>query len=237
MRRVEDGVEVLDRPTPRAARAASLADMERLNAWSLGHALTLRHVVRAVRHRPADRTLWIVDLGTGGGGLAVRIARWARRAGRPARVIAIDVDADAAELSRRAARQHPEVTVVRADAAALPLRTRSVDLVVSSLLLHHLDPPDAAQALAEMAGASRLGFVVNDLWRARIGVAMVWLTTRLFRCHPISRHDGPLSVRRSYSPAEIRALAARAGVGRVEVRRYAWLMRIIAIGGSARERA
>jgi SAM-dependent methyltransferase len=230
MRRVEDGVEVLDRPTPVADRAASLADIERLNAWFGGHALTLRQVARAARCLPPGQAIRVVDVGAGGGGLAIRIARWARRAGRPVRILAVELDADSADLSRHATREYPEVTVVRADAAALPVHAGGVDLVVSLLLLHHLDPPVAVAALGEMARAGRLGFVVNDLWRGRTGVGLVWLATRLLRCHPISRHDGPLSVRRSYSAAELRALAARARVGPLDVRRYPWFVRIIAVG-------
>jgi hypothetical protein len=81
-----------------------------------------------------------------------------------------------------------------------------------------------------MARAGRLGFVVNDLWRTRLGLVVVWLATRVLARHPISRHDGPLSVRRSYSPRELRALAARAGVSRMQVRRYPGLLRVVAIG-------
>jgi hypothetical protein len=47
------------------------------------------------------------------------------------------------------------------------------------------------------------------------------------RLHPVSRHDGPVSVRRAYSPGELAALAAQAG-GRARVRRYAWLGRLVA---------
>jgi hypothetical protein len=119
------------------------------------------------------------------------------------------------------------------DASALPVRRGGVDLVVSVLTLHHLAPENAAGALGEMARAGRLGFIVNDLWRARLGVFLVWLTTRLLRCHRISRHDGPLSVRRSYSPPEIRRLAERARVSRLEVRRYPWLARVITVGGNS----
>jgi hypothetical protein len=55
----------------------------------------------------------------------------------------------------------------------------------------------------------------------------VWLTTRLLRLHPISRHDGPLSVRRAYSAGEVARLAEKAGV-RARVRRYPWLARLVA---------
>jgi SAM-dependent methyltransferase len=229
MRRVDDRLEVLDRPTPPAERAASLRDVERLNAWFGGDALTLLHVQRAVRRLPRDRIVRILDVGAGAGGLALRLARWARRRGRPIRVLAVDWDGDTARMAGRATATFPEISIMRADALALPVRAGGVDLVVSSLTLHHLTADTATAALAEMTRAARLGFIVNDLWRSRLGVALVWLVTRLLGCHWISRHDGPLSVRRSYSPAEIRALAANAGVERVAVHRYPWLVRVVAV--------
>jgi SAM-dependent methyltransferase len=233
MRRVGDALEMLDRPTAPADRAASLRDIEWLNAWSGGDALTLRHVRRAARRLPRDRMSWILDVGTGGGGFARRLVRWARRDRRRIRVLALDRDDDTARLAVRAAAALPEISIIRADAAALPVRAGAVDLVVSTLTLHHLAAETASAALAEMAVAARLGFIVNDLWRSRLSVALVWLATRLVGCHWISRHDGPLSVRRSYSPAEIRAMAAEAGVGPVAVHRYPWLVRVVAVSARA----
>src|SRR2546422_1007887 len=40
---------------------------------------------------------------------------------------------------------------------------------------------------------------------------------------------GPLSVRRSYSPTEVRELAEKAGITNLVVRRYPWLGRVIAV--------
>jgi hypothetical protein len=45
----------------------------------------------------------------------------------------------------------------------------------------------------------------------------------------MSRHDGPLSVLRAYTPGEIRGLCAGAGVRGVRVRRYGPLMRQCAV--------
>jgi SAM-dependent methyltransferase len=232
MRRVDDALEMLDGPTPPADRAASLRDIEWLNTWSGGDALTLGHVRRALRRLPHHRTIWIVDVGAGRGGFARRLARWARRRRRPIRVLALDMDGDTAQLAVRATAIFPEIAIVRADARALPVRAASVDLVVSTLTLHHLAAEIAPTALAEMAAAARLSVIVNDLWRSRLSVGLVWLATRLVGCHSISRHDGPLSVQRSYSPAEIRALAATAGIASVVVRRYPWLVRVVAIFGA-----
>jgi SAM-dependent methyltransferase len=233
MRRAAAALEVLDHPTPPADRAASLRDIERLNALPGGNSLTLRHVRRAVRRLPPDRPIRILDVGAGGGGFARRLVRWARRHGRGIYVLALDRDGDTTRMAVGATAPFPEIAIVRADACALPVRAGSVDLVVCALTLHHLDAETAPAALAEMAAAARLGFIVNDLWRSRLSLALVWLATRLSGCHWISRHDGPLSVRRSYTPVEIRALAAQAGLGPVVVRRYPWLGRLVAVRRSA----
>jgi SAM-dependent methyltransferase len=229
VRRVEDGAEILDRPLPLADRAASLADIDRLNTWFGGHALTVRHVERLLRRVPATTRVTVADVGAGNGGLALHLEEWGRRTRRRLAVIAIDLDPDTARLALQRTASSGDITVIRGDAMALPLATGAADVAVSSLLLHHLDPGAAAAVFAEMARVSRLGFVVNDLWRSRFGVLIVWLATRLLGCHPISRHDGPLSVRRSYAPAEILRLAARARMRRLEVIRYPVLARVLTV--------
>src|SRR5262249_60193340 len=91
-------------------------------------------------------------------------------------------------------------------------------IVTSALTLHPLEPAQAAAGLREMTAAARIAVVVNDLLRRRLSLGLVWLATRLLGCHPISRHDGPLSVRRSYSRAELTALAQKAGARRRTIR-------------------
>jgi 2-polyprenyl-3-methyl-5-hydroxy-6-metoxy-1,4-benzoquinol methylase len=218
--------ERMDGPLSPAARDATLGDLDRLNAWFGGYALTLSRIRRVAERLPPGHRLVVVDVGGGRGDLAVRVARWGRRAGRPVRVLVLDTDAATLALARRRTAAYPEVTLVQGDATALPLRRGAADVIVAALTLHHLDPDAAAACLAEMRGAASLA-VVNDLLRTRASLALVWLVTRLLRLHPVSRHDGPVSVRRAYSPGELAALARRAG-GRARVRRYAWLGRLVA---------
>ncbi|MGH7345317.1 MAG: methyltransferase domain-containing protein, partial [Candidatus Rokuibacteriota bacterium] len=132
-------------------------------------------------------------------------------------------------LARSAVAAYPEIALVRGDAAALPCRERAADIVISALTLHHLEPAQAAVGLREMAAAARIAVVVNDLLRRRLSLGLVWLATRLLGCHPISRHDGPLSVRRSYSRDELRTLAEQAGARRLTIREYPVLGRLLAV--------
>jgi SAM-dependent methyltransferase len=229
MKRVDGAHEVLDGAVAASELAASLADIDRLNSWFGGYALSLRAIRRLADQVPRDRPLRVIDVGGGTAAFAVRIAEWARRSGRDVRVVVVDRDPTTLALARAATAAYPEIWLVRGDAAALPCRARAADIVTSTLTLHHLEPPEAAASLREMAAAARIAVVVNDLLRRRLSLGLVWLATRLLGCHPISRHDGPLSVRRSYSPDELRALAGPAGARRLTIREYPVLGRLVAV--------
>jgi SAM-dependent methyltransferase len=229
MKRVEGAHEVLDGAVAAPERAASLADIDRLNSWFGGYALSLRAIRRLAAEVPRDRPLRVVDVGGGTAAFAVRVAEWARRRGRAVRVVVVERDAATLRLAREAVASYPEISLICGDAAALPFRERVADIVASALTLHHLEPVEAAAGLREMAAAARIAVVVNDLLRRRLSLGLVWLATRLLGCHPISRHDGPLSVRRAYSRDELRALAETAGARRLTIREYPVLGRLLAV--------
>ena len=218
--------ERMDGPLPAADLNATLDDLDFLNAWFGGYALTLRGLRRAAARLPRDARLRVVDVGGGRGDLAVNVVRWARRMGRPVRVIVVDSDPATLALARARTRAYPEISLVQADAAALPLRDCSVEITHAALTLHHLDADGAAACLAQMAAAAPVA-LVNDLLRTPLTLFLVWLATRALRLHPVSRHDGPMSVRRAWSPDELGVLAGKAG-RRAHVTRHPWLGRLVA---------
>jgi ubiquinone/menaquinone biosynthesis C-methylase UbiE len=228
MRRAAGARELLDGAVSAADLAATLGDIDRLDAWFGGHALSLARVRRAARAVPRGRALVVVDVGGGAGGFARRLVSWARRLRQPVRVVVVERDGGTTELARRGCDAWPEIQIVRGDATALPLAAESADVVHAALTLHHLEPDAAVSALAEMARVARGRVVVNDLARSRLALVLVWLATRLLALHPISRHDGPLSVRRAYAPAELADLFRRAGLLGVSVQRYRAIARLVA---------
>lgn len=227
--RADNAAEMLDGPVPLADLAESLRDVARLNRLFGGRLVTLAHVKRLLAVLPADGRITVLDVGTGGADIPVALVRWARRARRPIRVIALDRDYQTLSVARRAATRYPEILLLQADALALPLRSGSVDVAISALTLHHLEPSPARACLVAMDAVVRVGFVVNDLVRSRAAYALVWLATRLLARSGMSRHDGPLSVLRAYTPAEVRALCEQAGLLDVVVHRYRPLLRQCAV--------
>lgn len=211
--RAADALEIIDGPpVPFADLSCCMTDIARVNGLFFGRMVTMIHVKRMVSRLPADRLVTVLDVGTGGADIPRAVVRWARRAGRRVRVFALDRDPATLRIATDATRTYPEITFVRGDALSLPIRPGTVDLTISALTLHHLDPDAAVRYLAEMDAAARVGFVVNDLVRTRLAHAVVWLITRFVTRGAIARHDGPLSVLRSYTPSEVTALCEKAGL-------------------------
>jgi ubiquinone/menaquinone biosynthesis C-methylase UbiE len=129
-------------------------------------------------------------------------------------VIALDVRPEVLEIAARNLAGTNHVTLLQADARAIPLADGEVDVAHASLLMHHFDPDDAIAALAEMRRVARLGVVINDLRRGVVPFALTAATVLALSRAAYTRHDGVLSARRAYTLAELDTLAARAGLKR-----------------------
>lgn len=194
----------------------NLADLARLNRLPAGHRASVDAVARLLGATPGAT---ILDVGTGAGDMPLAFAAhgW--------RVIGLDVDPAVAAVARDRTAGVPAVRIVEGAATALPFEDASVDVAHCSLLAHHLDPAGAVRAFAEMARVARRGVVVNDLRRGVVPLlATAVAVAALGRCRA-TRHDGLLSVRRAYTPAELGALLAEAGL-RVVHRTPGWMPRV-----------
>ena len=76
--------------------------------------------------------------------------------------------------------------------------------------------------LREMGRVARLGVVVNDLDRTRLGWIGAWLIGHLLTRNRYTRSDAPLSVLRSYRAVEAKALLLSAGLTPVRTIRGAF---------------
>lgn len=200
------GVEVLDDPgaDPTLVRA-ELADLVLLNRWFGG----TRAVVGALLPHlpPRGGTCTLLDVGTGTGDIPRAVARAARRRG----VAVTAIGLDRSPLAARIAATTGLPTVV-SDGGSLPLASRSVDFVIASQVLHHLDTPVAIRWIRELDRVARRAVVIADLRRTRVAMAAVWLVSFPLGLHPVTRRDAVLSLRRGYTEAELKTILREAGV-------------------------
>lgn len=195
--------------------AAVLADLARVNTVTLARAPTLSFLDRALKGR---KRFTLLDVGFGDGDMLRAIARWARRRGLTADLVGIDLNpnsAPAASARTPAGLGQPVIDYRTGDYEALA--GRNFDLIVSSLVAHHMSRPQLVAFLRFMAAEARIGWLINDLHRHAFAYAGYPLLARLMRWHPIVRHDGRLSIARSYRPDEWPPLLAEAGIDKARV--------------------
>lgn len=229
MRRLAKTPELLDGPLDdRPALVSNLDDLARVNRWMGGAALSRRALLRLARQpRPGGlslaaewrtRPLRLLDVGTGAADIPAHLLDWAERHGRWLEIAASDSRPEVIEVARARVAGRPGIVLSVADARALPFPDGSLDVAHASLLLHHLEPDEARQVLAELRRVARHGVVVNDLERSRLGYLGARLLGRLCAHGRWAELDAPLSVRRAYRAPEVARLAAEVGlveVGRV----------------------
>ena len=194
-----------------AIYADVVADLAKVNVVTMAARPTLAFLDRAVR----GGRVRVLDVGYGDGDMLRRIARWATRRGIAADLVGIDLNA----RSERAARAHTPAGMAidyrtgdYADLAAEPW-----DVIVSSLVAHHMTLDQLIQFLRFMERHARAGWFVNDLHRHRFAHAGFPLLATIARWHPIVRHDGTLSIARSYRPGEWGPILAAAGIADARV--------------------
>jgi SAM-dependent methyltransferase len=164
--------------------------------------------IRAVNVLVGARTnATVLDIGTGSGDFVRRLLRE-----QAVSVIAADLRPEVLAIATRNLAHTKDVTIIRADVRGLPLADAALDVVHSSLLLHHLEPDEVVIALREMRRVARLGVVINDLRRGRLAFALTAATVLALSRGRYTRHDGVLSARRAYTLGELDGLAATAGL-------------------------
>ena len=190
-----------------AVYRAVVGDLARVNRVTLAARPTLAFLARAAAG--AER-LRVLDVGFGDGDMLRVIARWAARRGLPVTLTGVDLNL----RSEAAARAHatPGETIEWVTGDYADQAGRGWDVVISSLVAHHMTHHQLIAFVRFMEREAARGWLINDLHRHAFAYRGFPLLAALARWHPIVRHDGQLSIARSYRPAEWPPLLAEAGV-------------------------
>jgi len=210
--------EILDDPAVHPEdRARSLRDVERSNVLFGGRRavmLALRPLFDELSARASDPRpqgtahrpqATLLDVGTGVADLPWRAREIARRRGLALRTIGVDGALTLVVAAR------PRLTDgVCGNALALPFADRSVDFVLCSQLLHHFDHERGLEVIGELDRVARRRVIISDLRRSWVAAAGFSFAAIALRFHPITRHDGPLSVLRGFTEGELGGMVVTA---------------------------
>lgn len=149
----------------------------------------------------------VLDIGGGGGDVARALIRWARRDGVSLQVTVIDPDARA-EAYVESRPPVEGLSFRRGISSSLVDEGASFDFVLSNHVLHHLSAADLGIVLADSEALARVAVVHSDLRRSAVAYVLFSIASLPFTPGTFIREDGLTSIRRSFTPGELRTVAA-----------------------------
>jgi 2-polyprenyl-3-methyl-5-hydroxy-6-metoxy-1,4-benzoquinol methylase len=196
-RRRTDLVELMDRPDcDPAALENTYRHFRKLNRMIAGWR---RIYVRVIRPRLKEGPATLVDIGCGGADVPAYLTSLAERDGLDLTATGIDPDPRAI----RHARRNTSLEILQSDSGSLAMSGRGFDFVISNHVMHHLDQEALTDLFRDSERLAGCAAIHNDILRDDMGLAGFSLLGLAFPGSFI-RPDGLMSIRRSYTRAELR---------------------------------
>jgi SAM-dependent methyltransferase len=204
-----DLIEMMDHPSTYEELRACLHDIAQVNRLTFAYRPTLKWMEKLITTHPPSSPLRVVDVGCGYGDTLRKIGSWAASRGIPVTLTGIDLNPDAIRAAREATPSTQRIEWIVGDALADTV-TGKIDVVINSLLTHHLTDAQIVHFLSWKEQRTRLGWFINDLHRQPVPYHLFRLFTRFTTWHPFVKHDGPVSIRRSFRVEDWQHLIASA---------------------------
>lgn len=221
--------ELMDQPgLDGAEHREALRALKRVNLLSTSVTKLWNELAR-LASRKTQGPLRVLDVACGGGDVAVRLAKRARRRGVSLTIHGCDMSPVALTVARESARQAaiPTMEFFQLDVLQEPI-PRGYDVIMCSLFLHHLSDADGEQVVKAMSEAAGTAILIDDLQRTTLGYVLCWIGCRILTRSRVVRVDGPLSVRAAYSLTELQTLIERCGLTGATITRH-WPQRFLMV--------
>ena len=211
-----------------------IGELQIVNRW-MGDAHSLRTTLFPEIEAQGLSGFSILDVGAGSGELLRVAADWARQTGRRLNAVGLELNERSAESIIEESERFDEIGSVRGNALELPFADNRFDYVICSLFTHHFVDEQVVKILREMSRVARRRIFVIDLNRHPVAYLLYTTLGKLVLHNRLLRHDGALSILRSFKAGELRALGQRAGLRDLSVeRRFPY--RLVLSAAAATER-
>lgn len=191
------GVELLDDPAVSSELMnRSMSDVARANALFGGKRAAIEEL-RPVFAQISSRAS-MLDVGTGRGDIPAAARIVAKKLGVDLWTIGFDLSLPLVSENRKS-----NDVVARGDGLCLPFRDKSIDIVMASQMIHHFQFDDAVTVVREMNRVAKKKAIISDLRRSVFAAVGIWAASYPLGFHPVSRHDGVVSVMRGFVPNEL----------------------------------
>ncbi len=213
-----------------------ISELQFVNRW-MGDAHSLKATLLREIESQSLTSFSILDIGAGSGELLRVAATWARQTNRRLRAVGLELNERMAESILEESGRVDEIGSVRGDALKLPFADAEFDYVMCSLFTHHLLDEQVVQVLREMSRVARRRIFVIDLHRHPVAYFFYTTLGKIVLHNRLLRHDGALSILRSFKSDELLELAQRAGLRDISVERHFPYRLVLSAAASGHEKA
>lgn len=204
--------ELIDEPgIPFADWAVCLRELNTINTWLGGHAITLQGVQKLLYH--SSTPVRIAEIGCGGGDNLLAIHRWNSRGTYGITYTGIDLNKACIEFAEQQCASLPGKIFINSDYRLVKFESNEKpSIIFNSLFCHHFSNEQLVEMLIWMKNNATIGFFINDLQRHPLAYYSIKWLTALFARSYLVKHDAPVSVIRGFSRQEWRQLLKQAGI-------------------------
>jgi 2-polyprenyl-3-methyl-5-hydroxy-6-metoxy-1,4-benzoquinol methylase len=216
--------ELMDGPCSYEELRDCLRDIAKVNRLTMAYRPTVDFIARvfaseAGRNASMERELRIVDVGSGYGDTLRHIESWAKSRGVGVSLLGVDLNSDAVRAAKEATAPASRIEWHAGDVYGCAAAAEA-DVVISSLVMHHLSEAEIVRFVEWMERTARVGWFVNDLHRQAVPYYAFRAMAAVAGWHRFVRNDGPVSIRRSFVPEDWRRMLAAAGVSGATVEEF-----------------
>ena len=198
----------------------NMDELNTINAWLGGHAITLKGFISLIGNR---KKITVCEIGCGGGDNLVAIVKYCRKNNIEVHCTGIDMKSACIEVAKNQPLLQGISTWIVNDFIKARF-DNTPDIIFSSLFCHHFTDRQLVPQLQWMQRNSSVGFFINDLHRHWLAYHSIRILTKIFSSSYLVKHDAPLSVARGFLKKEWVMLCEQAGINAAAVE-WKWAFR------------
>lgn len=223
------GPEWMDLGLSESQKRQNYHEIDRINRFMGVYEALFRTLVR-VSKGYAHKPLRILECGSGSGASMVALLKKAQKRHLLWEWTAVDVDPLACALAKEKlanAGLSNQARVVQDKAERVLATQGPFDVMVGSLFLHHLSSSEILELWTFAQSHLRLGMIWDDLERRPLSFYGFRLLSFVLDFSEVSRHDGALSILRSFKRNDWISMAENSGWNSWEIKKKALAGRVI----------
>jgi 2-polyprenyl-3-methyl-5-hydroxy-6-metoxy-1,4-benzoquinol methylase len=204
----------------------NLQELEWVNRFLGGYKETARTLKSALANHPA-KAIHLVDLGCGGGDSLRFLARYAQTQNLPWHFTGVDANPAALAYAEEQSLPYTSISYQQSLLTAQNFSSLNAQVVLFNLFLHHFSDKEIISFLKICKEGGVMVFI-NDLHRNKLAYQLFRVVSRIFRFSRISRHDGKLSVKKSFTKEDWSTLFESAGYTNYQIK-WRWAFRWVCL--------